>query len=191
VRVERIVVVAVLWSVIPARADTCIEAAKAIERQSKSQEAAVTGYQKALAAKKAKPVALKTIGLGKSDGQGNEFLPDGWKQYDVRYVDDGGTKVKVLVDVRGSCGGGGTELVQQGSKIFRVERKPKQHQVKIETCTCAYPMRGGCGMRQTAHGFGHVLPPDTTWGGTIAVEYDEDTFEFTHKGLCPPPQPVP
>jgi len=170
-------------------ASPCTDAGKAYAQQQAAQQATEARYRKALAAKKLAPVSLKVISLATRGDR--DSLPAGFKPFQLEQVDSGGTKVRVITDVQGSCGGPAALLVQRGSKIFRVERKPRLRHVKIETCTCAYAVRGGCGLRATARPVGHVIPTGTIWGGTVTIEYVEDSFEFTHAGSCPPPQAVP
>jgi hypothetical protein len=173
---------------LPASADTCIDRSVAVAKDDAARKAGEAAYQKALAAKKLKPVALSTIGLDNGD---RNYLPGDYKSFVVKDVDSNLGKMKVLTDIQGSCGGPAAELVQQGTKIFRVERKPKLHPKKFETCQCTYLMRGGCGIAASVRAVGHVLPAGTTYAGTVTIEYDEDTIEVTHVGACEPPAPPP
>lgn len=170
-----------------ARAGTCVDRDKAIALHDAAKKAAGAAYDKALAAKKLKPAGLRTVMLPSSD---RRYLPADYKLYVVKEVDTTDGKLRVLTDARGSCSGPSAELVQQGSKIFLVERRPRVHKKNVETCDCTYFNEGGCGLAASAQPVGHVLG-DLTYAGKVIVEYDVDEVAPTHAGLCPPPQPVP
>jgi hypothetical protein len=176
---ERIVVVVVLWWSGAVHADTCIDRADAVARNDAAKKAAAVSYDKALAGKKLKPIAVPTVAIGSDN---DPVTAD----YKVFVMKDG-----LLTDLQGSCGGPAAELVQQGTKIFRVERKPRIHVKKVETCQCTYLNIGGCGRPASAHAVGHALPSGTTYAGTITIEYDEDQIQTTHAQACPPPAAIP
>ncbi|MGE5184011.1 MAG: hypothetical protein ACM31C_18195 [Acidobacteriota bacterium] len=187
--IGRIAVAVALWTAGAVHAGTCVDRAAAVTRSEAAKTAAEAAYHKALAAKKLKPISLPMIAVGGGDGR---YLPADYKSFVVQEVDDGhGGKVHVLTDIQGSCGGPQAELVQQGTKIFRVERKPRVHVKTLETCQCTYLDVHGCGLAASAHAVGHLLPPGTKYAGTVTVAYDQDDIRATHAQPCPPPPPIP
>ena len=185
----RVAAMVVLWHATVFAAP-CIEVAKGYEMQDAAKHAADVRFQKALADKKLKPVALAKIELTGREVDG--AVAEDFKVDRIEKAEISGVKVRVVTAIEGSCGyASPVDFVQRGAKIFRAERKPKRGKsTKVETCGCAYP-RGGCGQRMIARAIGYVLPSGTAWGGVLPIEYVEDEVELTHAVACPPPEPLP
>jgi hypothetical protein len=185
---KRIALLVLLWSAGAAHADSCVDRAQAVTMNDAAKKAADAAYQKALAAKKMKPAGLRVVQIPNYD---RRYLPADYKPFVVKDVDAPGGHVRVLTDIQGSCSGPMAELVQQGTKVFRVERKPKVHTKTIETCQCTYLNVGGCGVAASAQPVGHILPEGVTYAGTVTIEYSVDEILTTHAEACPPPAPPP
>ena len=183
-------VVVAVTAVRLAGADSCIDVAQGYQRQDAAAATNDARFKKAIADKKLKPVALAHMAL--LARQVGDTIAGDFKVDRAETAERNGAKVQVVTAIEGSCGySTPTDFVQQGSKIYRAERKPKHGTTtKVETCGCAYP-RGGCGQRMVAHAVGYVLPDGTSWGGILPIEYVEDTVDLTHASPCPPPQPLP
>jgi hypothetical protein len=186
----RVVIVAMVVWMQPAHGAPCVDVAKGYEQQDAAKAAGEARFKKAIADRKLTSVALTKISLpGRQVG---DTIAGDFKVDRAERADRQGAQVTVVTAIEGSCGyATPADFVQQGTKIYRADRKPKRGKTtKVETCGCAYP-RGGCGQRMVARATGFVLPPGTTWGGVMPIEFTDDTIELTHAAACPPPQALP
>ena len=84
------------------------------------------------------------------------------------------------------------EFVQQGTKIYKLERQPRYGAQRIQACEChfaGYRCGGAVPPRVALY---YELPADTTYEGAMAVGYDaQDPSIQNARTDCRPPPPPP
>lgn len=175
-----------LWGV-PAWASPCLPPKQAEAQVKAVEKANQRRYQAALRQRGMEPVTLQAIlgprgddvGMG---GQGDRVGEVPW----------GGRSVMAVTVVSSTACNVQHDFARQGSKIFRVERQARPGPPRTLQVCGAPPQGEVCGGARVVNQLiSFVLPPGTTFAGTVSVEYEEQQVSMVPDRPMPPPQQAP
>jgi len=156
-----LILVALATAAAPSRAE-CLSNADASAAVKKASAANESSFAKELAKKKLTKI---TLPRHRPHERGEPRLNVG----DVTTLDS--VRVVYLGSFQ-ECTINDAEFVQQGTKVYELERQPKYGPTHIEACEChftSYRCGGAVPPRVALY---YELPTDTTYDGTMPVAYD-------------------
>ncbi len=157
----------------------CDDASLVQQAQQAATAATDRSYADALAAQNLQAVALPMKTFGRVEVRtGQRWALD-------QVVDVGTQRVIVGFDTWSTCSTARNEYAQRADQIFRIVRAPRVVSTRtFAVCGCG-PMCGGAAPARLSTAY--VLPPGTTFAGTITIAYDAQLVQLQHTMQCAPP----
>lgn len=144
-------------------------------------------YQAALRQRGMEAVTLQAILGPRGDDVGMGAQGDR-----VGEVPWGGRSVMAVTVVSSTACNVQHDFARQGSKIFRVERQARPGPSRTLQVCGAPPQGKVCGGARVVNQLiSFVLPPGTTFAGTVSIEYEEQQVSLVPDRPMPPPQQPP